>query len=218
MTTKRVIALAAGVAAWACNGNTTQPHGPPTEFVKSGGDAQTWYFNNPLPTPLSVTARDGSGRPVPGVLVTWVATSGGVSPAQSTTNANGVASTIDSLGSATTFQTVSASITALPNAVAFTEIGSAPPTSAAVDVRNDNFNPASVVIQTGGTVTWTETGTGHNVTFTGGPTPLPAKIFEADLATGTADSRTRTLTAVGTYSYSCTNHPPNMNGTVRVVH
>ena len=44
------------------------------------------------------------------------------------------------------------------------------------------------------------------VTFGSGPA-IPAKIFEADLETGTVASRTRTFTALGTYSYSCTNHP-----------
>jgi plastocyanin len=184
--------------------------------VKSGGDAQSWYFNNPLPVPLSVTALDLSGRPVPGVVVTWAVTFGGVNPAQSTTDANGVASTIDSISS--TIQTVTASFTGLANAATFTEAATTPPTSGAVDVRDDNFNPQNVVVQTGGTVTWTRSGVNrHNVTFGSGPA-IPAKIFEADLETGTVASRTRTFTAVGTYSYSCTNHPPNMNGSVTVVH
>ena len=216
MTTQRVIALVAGVATWACGGDSTQPPGPPLDLLKSGGDAQSWYFNNRLPTPLSVTAIDVQGRTVPGVVVTWAATSGAVNPVQSTTDAGGVATTTDSLGISTT-QTVSASFPGIQAAVTFTEIGSAPPTSAAVDVRDDNFNPQNVVVQSAGTVTWTRTGANHhNVTFTGGPEIL-SKIFEADLETGTAGSRTRTFTVIGTYTYSCTNHL-NMNGTVRVVH
>jgi plastocyanin len=217
MTTKRVITLLAGVSAWTCNGNSTQPAGPPLDLLKSGGDAQSWYFNNPLPTPLSVTAFDVSGLPVPGVVVTWGVTSGGVSPVQSTTNANGVATTTDSLGLSTT-QTVSASFPGLQSAVTFTEIGSAPPSTVAVDVRDNNFNPQNIVVQSGGTVTWTRTGANHhNVTFGSGPA-TPATILQADLETGTAASRTRTFTAIGTYNYSCTNHPPNMTGTVTVVH
>jgi len=87
-----------------------------------------------------------------------------------------------------------------------------------VDVRDDNFNLQNVVVQTSGTVTWTRSGVNHhNVTFGSGPA-IPAKIFEADLETGTVASRTRTFTALGTYSYSCTNHPPNMKGTVTLVH
>src|SRR5207247_5540006 len=133
MATKRVITLVAGVSAWACNGDGTQPAGPPFDLLKSGGDAQNWYFNNPLPTPLSVTAVDVSGQPVPGVVVTWGVTFGGVSPVQSTTNANGVATTTDTLGTSTV-QTVSASFTGLSNAARFTEVGTAPSTGAGVSV------------------------------------------------------------------------------------
>src|SRR5207237_1401502 len=136
MTTQRVITLVAGVSAWACNGNGTQPAGSPFDLLKSGGDAQNWYFNNPLPTPLSVTAIDVSGQPVPGVVVTWAVTGeGGVSPAQSTTNASGVASTIDSLGSSTV-QTGSASFTGLSNAPTCTEIASATPPALGVSTPN----------------------------------------------------------------------------------
>ena len=221
MATRRVITLVAGVSAWACGGDSTQPPGPPLDLMKSGGDAQTWYFNNRLPTPLSVTAVDASSRPVPGVVVTWAVTSsagsGAVNPQQSTTDASGVATTTDSLGSSTT-QTVSASFPGVQSAVTFTEIASAPPTSGAVDVRDDNFNLPDIVVQTGSAVTWTRTGAhSHNVTFVSGPSIL-AKIFEADLETGTAASRTRTFAVVGTYGYVCTNHPPNMKGTVTVVH
>jgi len=85
-----------------------------------------------------------------------------------------------------------------------------------VEVRDNNFNPPNAVVQTGGTVTWTQTGSAtHNVTFGTGPT-TPASISETSLATGTVDSRTRTLTAVGTYNYSCTLHA-GMTGTVTVV-
>jgi plastocyanin len=215
MTTKRVITLLAGVSAWACNGNSTQPAGPPLDLLKSGGDAQSWYFNNPLPTPLSVTAFDVSGLPVPGVVVTWGVTSGGVSPVQSTTNANGVATTTDSLGLSTT-QTVSASFPGLQSAATFTEIGSAPPTAVGVSVTSFAFTPRDTALQTGGMVTWTwNSGTTlHNVTYTGGPAPLPTN--SPSQAGGTTFSTT--FTTIGTYTYHCTIHPTQMTGSVRVVH
>src|SRR5439155_27109572 len=115
-------------------------------------------------------------------------------------------------------QRISPTCPGLTDAATFTEVGSAQPTTAAVDVRHDNFNLQNVMVQTSGTVTWTRSGKNHhNVTCGSGPA-IPAKIFEADLETGTVASRTRTFTALGTYSYSCTNHPPNMKGTVTVVH
>src|SRR5260370_28305345 len=125
MTTKRVITLLAGVWAWACGGDSTQPPGPPLDLMKSGGDAQNWYFNNRLPTPLTVTAVDASSRPVPGVVVTWAVTSsagsGAVNPHQSTTDASGVATTTASVGSLT-IHAVSASFPRVPSAVTFTQI------------------------------------------------------------------------------------------------
>src|SRR2546421_11252888 len=100
--------LAGALWAAACNSDGTQPPRPPTDLMKSGGDAQSWFYNNPLPTPLSVTVLDATGRPVPGVVVMWSVTPGtgvgAVNPVQSNTDANGIASTNDSVGSNTTQQ------------------------------------------------------------------------------------------------------------------
>src|SRR5260370_38919631 len=97
MTTKRVITLLAGVSAWACGGDSTQPPGPPLDLMKRGGDAQNWYFSNRVPTPLSVTGVDARSRPVPGRVLTWAVTSsaGGAAgnPPQGPTDAGGVGGT-----------------------------------------------------------------------------------------------------------------------------
>ena len=86
-----------GLLAAACGGGGggNEPPGPPTQLVKNGGDAQTWYFNNPLPVQLRVKALDANNRAVPGVVVTWAVTAGGgaVSPLQSTTDGSGFCST-----------------------------------------------------------------------------------------------------------------------------
>src|SRR3989449_7594755 len=102
----RLYTLGVGLLTLACGGGgggASAPPGPPADLVKSAGDAQNWYFNNPLPTGLSVTAVDVDGRAVPGVVITWAVASGGgtVTPTQSTTNANGVATTTDSIGGST---------------------------------------------------------------------------------------------------------------------
>src|SRR6266568_2828697 len=188
--------------------------GPATQLVKTSGNPPAWYFNNPLPSALNVTARDANNCAVPGVVVNWAVASGGgaVNPTQRTTGTSGVAATADSIGS-TSPQTVTATFSGLAAPVTFTATASAPPTSAAVSVNDNVFSPGSAVIQSGGTVTWTWAGQNtHNLTFSGGPTPQPAN--QANQVTGTAQ---RTLTTVGSYSYACTNHF-NMNGTVRVVH
>ncbi len=212
----RLRAAGAALLLAACNDSTTPP-GPPIDLLKTAGDAQSWYFDNPLPTPLSVMVTDPSGDPVPGVVVTWTvtsgATSGGVNPAQSTTNASGIATTTDSIGSLTTHQTVSATFTGLAGPATFNEFATAPPTSAGVTVGNNFFNPADTVVQAAGTVTWTWNpgGVTHTITFTSGPAPLPAETVQG---TGTKDI---TFNAVGTYGYHCTIHA-NMSGTVTVVH
>src|SRR2546421_5743049 len=176
----RWLALGEAVLGFACGGKEGGGTGPctpgaATQLVKNAGDAQDWFFNNPLPAALSVKALDASNCAVPGVVVNWGVAAGGggaVAPAQSTTNASGIASATDSIGS-TSPQKVTATFTGLATPDTFTVTAKAPSITEAVDVRNNNFNLANVVIQTGGTVTWTQTGVGHNVTFTGGPTPLP---------------------------------------------
>ena len=217
----RLPALGVGLLGLACGGGgggggmgPCMP-GAATQLVKSGGDAQSWYFNNPLPASLSVTAHDASGCPVPGVVVNWAVGSGGggISPAQSTTSASGVATTTDSVGS-TSPQTVTATFTGLPTAVTFTASATTPPASAAVTVSNNNFNPDNSAIHSGGTVTWTWAAGAdfHNVTFTSGPNPLPPSS-----ATQNTGSHAAPITTVGTYGYHCTIHA-GMDGTVRVVH
>src|SRR3989442_13810625 len=83
-----------GLACGGGGGGTTPP-GPPADPVKSAGDAQNWYFNNPLPTGLSVTAVDVDGRAGPGVGITWAVASGGGAgtPTPRTTAPNAAAAT-----------------------------------------------------------------------------------------------------------------------------
>jgi plastocyanin len=108
-------------------------------------------------------------------------------------------------------------VTATPAAagllpVTFTAFAAAPPTTADVTVRDNSFDPRSVVIKVGGTVTWTWVGTvaTHNVTLSG-PAPRPA-----DLTNRSSGSGQGTFNTVGQYPYLCTNHA-GMSGTVTVV-
>src|SRR2546423_12196681 len=92
--------LVGALCVSGCNSGGTQPVGPASDIVPSGGDGQNWYFNNPLPTPLSVTVLDPSGRPVPGVVGVWAVTSaptsGAATPVQRTTSVLGSPRTNDS--------------------------------------------------------------------------------------------------------------------------
>ena len=217
----RLTALAAAWLVAGCggggSGSGTGPctPGAATQLVKNGGDGQAWYFNNPLPAGLSVKALDANNCAVPGVVVNWTVASGGggVSPAQSTTGTNGVASATDSIGSSTP-QTVHATpaLTSLPT-LTFSATASAAPTSGAVNVKDNFFDPNALTVQAGGSVTWTWAGvSSHTLTFTSGPPPLPAET--AAQMTGT---RTITFNTPGTYGYHCTIHS-GMSGTLNVVH
>ncbi len=210
------LALGPVMLAVGCGGNGggTGPCTPglATQLVKNGSDP-SWYFNNPLPASLGVSVKDANNCAVPGIVVMWSITTGGgvLSGTQSTTNSSGIATIADSVGS-TSPQVVHATSAGLPNQV-FQVTAVAPPTAGAVDVNDNSFNPPSVVIQSGGTVTWTWRGANtHNLTFTAGPSPLPANHANA-----TSGSTPRTITNVGSYDYVCTNHA-GMSGTVTVVH
>lgn len=209
---------AACVLAAACGGGgggATAPAGPPTQFVKNGGDGQSWYFNNPLPTAYGVRALDASNRAVRGVIVSWAVTSGGgsITPTVDTTDATGVASSVQTLGSSASTQTATATpdVAGLPT-VTFAASASTPPTVDTVTVNNNFFSPQDVVIQVNHTVTWTwnSGGAPHTVTLIAGPPPLPAETVQS---TG---SHSTTFTTVGKYSYVCTIHA-GMTGTVTVV-
>jgi plastocyanin len=90
--------------------------------------------------------------------------------------------------------------------------GSCTPSPTTVCLETGNtFNPGSLTVSAGTTVTWdNQTGVTHNVTFdakTGAPTS------SANFASGTF---TATFPAAGTYPYHCTIHGLSMSGTVVV--
>jgi plastocyanin len=204
----RKLAFWAGLLALACNSDTTQPPGPPALVAKTGGDAQSWYHNNALPTAFSVTVVDANSTPVPGVRVDWAivtGTGGSLSPAVDSTDSKGVAETDLTLGSGTTY-VVTASVAGLPS-VTFSANGAAPPVRDSVAVKDNFFQPDSVVLQVNDTVYWTWAGSAsHNVTFGPGQSS----------ATQTSGTYSRQFTAVGKFGYTCTLHS-GMKGVVVVV-
>ncbi len=79
-------------------------------------------------------------------------------------------------------------------------------TSVAVEIKGFAFNPATVTISKGTTVTWTqEDSTTHSVTGTG--------FDSGGLSQGQTFSHT--FNEAGTFDYGCSFHP-SMNGTVIV--
>src|SRR5438876_8656361 len=77
----RLPALGLGLLL-ACGGDGGGGMGPctpgaATQLVKTSGNPPAWYFDNPLPSALNVTARDANNCAVPGVVVNWAVASGG---------------------------------------------------------------------------------------------------------------------------------------------
>jgi plastocyanin len=209
------MALATVVGGLGCGDLTPSSSHAPDHLVKSGGDQQDWFFNNPLPLPYSVTVVDASDRPVAGVSVDWQPATGfdgSFSSNPSTTDATGVATTIHTIGTGTIYA-VNASVSGLAH-VTFVAHASQPGTAVGVTVSDFLFTPRDTAVQVGGTVTWTWSAgaTQHNVTYTNGPAQLPDSS-----GTRTAPaSFSTTFTTPGRYSYHCTVHA-GMDGTVTVV-
>lgn len=82
------------------------------------------------------------------------------------------------------------------------------PATADVSVGNNFFNPNSVTVAVGGTVTWNwnSGAVTHNVTFQTAGAP-------ADIGNTSTGSFPRTFPSAGTFQYECTLHP-GMSGSV----
>ncbi len=80
-------------------------------------------------------------------------------------------------------------------------------------MKNIAFNPGSLTVKKGTTVTWTnDDSVNHDVTKVGGPGP-DFKSGSGNLASG--DTYKVTFDTAGTITYRCTIHP-GMNGTIVV--
>ena len=204
-----IILLGGSLLGLACSSDTTQSAGPPALVSKTGGDAQSWYYNNALPVAFSVTVLDANSVPVPGIRVDWaiVTGSGGsLGPAVDSTDSKGVAETDLTLGGATVY-VVTATVAGL-SPVTFHANATAAPVRDSVAVKDNFFQPDSVVLQVNDTVYWTWAGSAtHNVTF--GPGQASA--------TQSSGTYSKQFTTVGKFGYSCTLHA-GMNGVVVVVH
>jgi len=96
------VVLAGALAAIAACGDSTGTGPQAASVTGVAGDSQSAATGATLAFPLSLVALDASGQPAQGVHVTWSATpSGGATftPATTTTDVNGVASTTARLGS-----------------------------------------------------------------------------------------------------------------------
>jgi plastocyanin len=91
--------------------------------------------------------------------------------------------------------------------------GGCTPTVTKVCLTSTTFNPVTLTITAGTTVTWQPTGGSHTVTSD------PGSPEAYDLAVGGTTAVTRQFNTAGTFSYHCIFHGSpgvNMHGTITV--
>jgi hypothetical protein len=117
---------------WPCNGQVNQRwdvragSSTPSAIVRvSSGSGQVATYGTAVAQPLVVTVTDASGKPLAGKTVNWASTDGVVSPAASTTDAYGHAST--RLTISRTFFTTTATATVGTSIATFTASGNGTP-------------------------------------------------------------------------------------------
>ena len=182
--------------------------------LSGSGDGGTAVINSTVN--YTATVQDQHGNAKQGVTVNWEVTSGGgtIAPGSSITGATGQASATRTLsGTSGAHGAIAfATLAGGPDTVTFTTNASTAPATATVIVGDNVFNPATVDIAVGGTVTW-DWGSGgpvHNVTFSTAGAPGPI----ANRNSGTVGL---TFPNAGTFNYECTIHSGVMTGTVVVV-
>jgi len=209
-TGRWVVAAAALVVAAACGDKTfnTVSLLPAVLTVSSASNNQTGTIGLPLATPISVQVTDQAGNPVANVIVTWTVLTGGgsVATATSTTDGNGNASVIWTLGATPGENTLRASI-ATGASVTITATGVAAIGSTMSIVSGDlqmvadgaTSAPLVVMVATAQglgvenvPVTWTMTGTG---TLSATSTTTDVNGHTSVTVTPTAAAQTITVTA-----------------------
>jgi plastocyanin len=220
-----------GHTATATSGNQTVQFAatatplPPANLAISlgtpSGNNQTAVLGSTLSELLRVVVTN-NGVPAQGIVVIWQtsAPNGFFNPPQSLTNAQGVAVSEWTLGTALGAQAATAAAgQASGPSVAFAATATPGQSGGTVDVSvslagGGRFTPANVVIAAGTTVRWTWADDSHTVTSTGAPS-FPGHPAQAS----PPEVYTFTFTTPGTYAYYCSVHgSPNsgMRGTVVV--
>jgi plastocyanin len=158
---------------------------------------------------------DQFGNGVPGVVVTWEASDGSLSASEVPTDPAGTSSVIVTLpGTVGPITITAAADVPTGSPQTYTAEATEVSTSAEVSVVNNAFNPSTITIAPGTTVTWTWAPTAvlHNVAPVAGGTE-PARSGNPTNAPFTHE---HTFNNPGTYNYTCEVHGPAMSGVVTV--
>ena len=187
------------------------------------GDRQSGTPGQDLANPLRIVVLRGAA-PAAGAVVTWSATGAGalMTPSSSTTGADGISTSVWHLGTEAGTQSAQATVSGADGSpVRFTATATGNPgggpSPVEIQLRSDGgnrFEPASVTIPAGTTVTWTWVGGFHDVTPSGNPAfPGSGSPVSAP------HSFSQTFSTPGTYLYFCTVHgspTSGMRGTIVV--
>lgn len=189
----------------ACGGDGgTGPQGLVLARATSSGDGQTGAPGSVL-SPFRIQLTN-DGVPVEGTIINWTVTSGGgtLDVPTSITDANGLASATLTLGQTTGQNRVNATATgASGSPVTFVGTAVIAGLFEQVDVENNQFSPATVTIQPGGTVLflWSASAQDHDII----PVAPATKPSQSTVRDGPF-SHEETFNTAGTYRYFCSVH------------
>jgi plastocyanin len=169
----------------------------------AGGNGQVGAIGSQLADQVQAKVADQFGNGVPGVVVGWTATGATVSAANLPSDAAGISRvnvTLGNIAGPIVITATAGDLTGSP--VTFSATAAAAPTTAAVSVVNNSFNPSALTISAGTTVVWTwpSTSRNHNVVP---DASLPARSGDPVDGPRTYSFRFDTP---GTYAYYCEVH------------
>ena len=196
----RILAAAILILS-ACS--TSPPDAPPALSVTQGGNNQWASPSSPLPGAIGVQLVL-AGEPQAGVTISFSTTSGTITPATVSTEANGIAAATWTLPAGATPRAVTAiaHINRLeaPDVV-FTAFV-VPAANAVVTVNNNLFSPVPRTIAAGQTVTWLwlSDAVGHNVT------PLGVEPATSGALRDGPSVYSWTFPTSGNYTFYCQAH------------
>lgn len=154
---------------------------------------------------LTATPLDQNGAAMPGFQATFSVTG----TAASVTPQGRVTALEQGTATVTASLTVSGVTKTAPATVNVTALQTSRTVTASA--TGATFNPDTVKIATGGTVTWSFPGIAHNVIWDGAAPPL------GNIGTrSNGDTEDRTFPNAGPYAYHCSIHGAGMNGRVIV--
>ncbi|HEX7088885.1 MAG TPA: Ig-like domain-containing protein [Longimicrobiales bacterium] len=123
--------------------------GPPTSVRRISGDGQAATVGEPLAAPLVVEVVDAYGNPIAGTNVSWLVEEGGgsVSPSSETTDANGRAQAVWTLGTRAGEQRVTASANQSIFTVFTAAAAPGPPAAASPASGDGQAGPAGLQLE-----------------------------------------------------------------------